>query len=78
MADEPKQTPEVTEGVTDRAQERAQERALAAQRERAERLAGALRKNLRRRNPTERKISERPGVAGAQTKDQAEDQEKDG
>jgi hypothetical protein len=74
MADEPKQTPEVTEGVTDRAQERA----VAAQRERAERLAGALRKNLRRRNPTERKISERPGVAGAQTKDQAEDQEKDG
>jgi hypothetical protein len=51
---------------------------VAAQRERAERLAGALRKNLRRRNPTERKISERPGVAGAQTKDQAEDQEKDG
>jgi hypothetical protein len=65
MADEFKQTPEVIEGMTDRAE--------AAQRERADRLAGALRKNLRRRNPTERKISERPGVAGAQIKDQDKD-----
>lgn len=58
MADEPKQTPELT-----------QERAAAAKRERDARLTAALRNNLRRRNPTERKISERPGVAGATEND---------
>jgi len=64
MADEPKQTPKVTEGPTDRAE--------AARRERDERLTAALRTNLRRRNPTERKISERPGVKGASENDRDE------
>ena len=61
MADEPKQMPQVTEGPTERAE--------AARRKRDERLTAALRNNLRRRNPTERKISERPGVAGATEND---------
>jgi hypothetical protein len=47
-------------------------RAETAKAARAERLAGALRNNLRRRNPTERKISERPGVKGAPQTDQDE------
>ena len=59
MADEPgKSKPNATD------------RAEAAQREREARLAGALRNNLRRRKPPERKISERPGVKGADSKDQ--------
>jgi hypothetical protein len=61
MAEEPgkpKSKPDVTE------------RAEAAKAERAERLTAALRNNLRRRNPTERKISERPGVKGANREDQ--------
>lgn len=49
------------------------ERAEAAQRARAARLAGALRTNLRRRNPTDYKISERPGVRNADNKDQESD-----
>ena len=56
MAEEPgkpKSVPNVTEN------------AQAAKAERASRLTAALRENLRRRNPTERKISERPGVKGA-------------
>jgi hypothetical protein len=64
MADEPQQTPVQTPDVTDRAD--------AAKREREERLTAALRNNLRRRNPTERKISERPGVAGAAKNDRDE------
>lgn len=68
MADEPQkdpvQTPKENEGPTDRAE--------AAKRQREERLTAALRINLRRRNPTERKISERPGVKGASEKDRDE------
>lgn len=64
MADEPPkdlvQTPDLTE------------RAESAKRERDARLTAALRNNLRRRNPTERKISERPGVAGATENDRNE------
>jgi len=62
MADEPTQTPELNEGLTDRAE--------VAKRARDERLTAALRNNLRRRNPTERKISERPGVKGVPQNDQ--------
>lgn len=62
MADEPiKPKPD----LTDRARE--------AKRERDARLAGALRDNLRRRKPPERKISERPGVKNGITKDQPSD-----
>jgi hypothetical protein len=65
MADEPQkapvQTPDVTDGLTEKTQ--------AAKRDREQRLTAALRNNLRRRNPTERKISERPGVAGAAEND---------
>jgi hypothetical protein len=64
MVDEPKETPRQAPNVTDRAD--------AAKRARDERLTAALRNNLRRRNPTERKISERPGVAGVTQNDQDE------
>jgi hypothetical protein len=64
MADEPHETPRQTPNATDRTE--------AAKRARDERLTAALRNNLRRRNPTERKISERPGVAGATQNDQDE------
>jgi len=71
MADEPaKPKSDVTPNLTDRAQ--------AAKAEREERLRAALRNNLRRRNPTERKISERPGLKGDMAGTHKEDQDKDG
>ena len=62
MADEPLKETGQAPNPTDRAE--------AAKREREERLTAALRNNLRRRNPTERKISERPGVKGVTKSDQ--------
>ena len=62
MADEPQNRSGQTPILTDRAE--------AAKREREQRLTAALRNNLRRRNPTERKISERPGVKGSAENDQ--------
>jgi len=64
MAEEPGK-PKSKPNVTDRAE--------AAKAERADRLTAALRNNLRRRNPTERKISERPGVKGANQEDRDSD-----
>jgi hypothetical protein len=64
MVDEPQETPRQAPNVTDSAD--------AAKRARDERLTAALRNNLRRRNPTERKISERPVVAGVTQNDQDE------
>jgi hypothetical protein len=65
MADEPQQPNTPQPSVTDRA--------AAQKREREERLRAALRTNLRRRNPSDYKISERPGMVDAGKKDQDKD-----